>query len=60
MSTGARAARGRPVVQVSLSSEARAMLDALAVRLGASRSATVERLVRDRTDELRGSYRETS
>jgi predicted transcriptional regulator len=39
--------RTRPVVQITLSLEARDRLDEMAERVGESRSAMVERLVRD-------------
>jgi hypothetical protein len=41
-----RADRGRPVVNISLSSEALARLDAIAAERGQTRSGAVEALVR--------------
>ena len=46
MSLDVRAARGRPVVQISLSSESRDLLDALATAELRTRSGMVERLIR--------------
>ncbi len=43
----ARRANGRPVVNISLSSEALARLDAIAAERGQSRSGAVEALVRN-------------
>jgi hypothetical protein len=43
----ARAARGRPLVTLSLSTEALARLDALAAERGQTRSGAVEQLVRN-------------
>ena len=42
----ARRANGRPVVNISLSSEALARLDAMAERLGMTRSGMVEHAIR--------------
>jgi hypothetical protein len=47
MSRGTRAARGRPLVTLSLSTEALARLDALAAERGQTRSGAVEQLVRN-------------
>lgn len=47
MSRGTRAARGRPLVTLSLSSEALARLDAIAAERGQTRSGAVEQLVRN-------------
>lgn len=47
MAKTVRAARGRPVVNISLSSEALARLDAIAAERGQSRSGAVEQLVRN-------------
>jgi metal-responsive CopG/Arc/MetJ family transcriptional regulator len=47
MPRAARAARGRPVVNISLSTEALARLDAIAAERGQSRSGAVEQLVRN-------------
>jgi predicted DNA-binding protein len=46
MPRAARAARGRPLVTLSLSTEALARLDALAERLGMTRSGMVEHAIR--------------
>lgn len=46
MSRAARVARGRPTVNISLSSEALVRLDAIAAERGQSRSGAVEQLVR--------------
>jgi hypothetical protein len=43
----ARAARGRPLVTLSLSTEALARLDAIAAERGQTRSGAVEQLVRN-------------
>ena len=43
----ARVARGRPTVNISLSTEALARLDELAARRGQTRSGAVEQLVRN-------------
>ena len=45
--TTPRAARKRPLVTLSLSPEAIAILDAIAERTGTTRSAVVERLARE-------------
>jgi metal-responsive CopG/Arc/MetJ family transcriptional regulator len=42
-----RAGRGRPVVNISLSAEALARLDAIAAERGQTRSGAVEQLVRN-------------
>jgi metal-responsive CopG/Arc/MetJ family transcriptional regulator len=42
-----RAVRGRPVVNISLSTEALARLDAIAAERGQTRSGAVEQLVRN-------------
>jgi hypothetical protein len=47
MSRGTRAARGRPLVTLSLSTEALARLDALAAERGQGRSGAVEALIRN-------------
>ena len=47
MPRAARAARGRPLVTLSLSSEALARLDAIAAERGQTRSGAVEQLVRN-------------
>lgn len=43
--------RARPMVTITLSRQAIEMLDAMAEAYGQSRSATVERLVRERSQE---------
>jgi hypothetical protein len=47
MSRGTRAARGRPLVTLSLSTEALARLDAIAAERGQTRSGAVEALIRN-------------
>ena len=47
MSGGTRAARGRPLVTLSLSTEALARLDALRAERGQTRSGAVEALIRN-------------
>jgi metal-responsive CopG/Arc/MetJ family transcriptional regulator len=47
MPRAARVARGRPTVNISLSSEALARLDAIAAERGQTRSGAVEQLVRN-------------
>ena len=47
MPRAARAARGRPLVTLSLSAEALARLDAIAAERGQTRSGVVEQLVRN-------------
>ena len=47
MPRAARVARGRPTVNVSLSTEALARLDAIAAERGQTRSGAVEQLVRN-------------
>ena len=47
MPRAARVARGRPTVNVSLSTEALARLDAIARERGQTRSGAVEQLVRN-------------
>jgi hypothetical protein len=46
MPRAARVARGRPTVNVSLSTEALARLDAIARERGQSRSGAIEQLIR--------------
>lgn len=47
MPRAARAARGRPLVTLSLSADALARLDAIATERGQTRSGAVEQLVRN-------------
>jgi metal-responsive CopG/Arc/MetJ family transcriptional regulator len=47
MPRSARVARGRPTVNISLSAEALARLDAIASERGQTRSGAVEQLVRN-------------